>query len=88
MVLSITTFTIGFTGFVFNRKSMITTFISIEIMTTSTTTNITNTAFAFEDVDGTVFSIIIIIIAGAESAIGTSITVSYYRLRGNVSIEN
>nr|YP_010178906.1 NADH dehydrogenase subunit 4L [Saprochaete suaveolens]QUV75123.1 NADH dehydrogenase subunit 4L [Saprochaete suaveolens] len=88
MVLSIILFTIGFTGFVFNRKSIITTFISIEIMTTSTTLNITSSAFRFEDVDGTIFSIIIITIAGAESAIGTSITVSYYRLRGNVNIEN
>ena len=88
MVLSIILFLIGFLGFVFNRKSIILLFISIEIMLLSLTLNILNTAFAFEDVDGLVFSIIIIIIAGAESAIGLSILVSYYRLRGNVSIEN
>ena len=57
-------------------------------MLLSLTLNILNTAFSFEDVDGLIFSIIIIIIAGAESAIGLSILVSYYRLRGNVNIEN
>nr|YP_007317625.2 Nad4L [Magnusiomyces magnusii]AEY71961.2 Nad4L [Magnusiomyces magnusii]AHY04990.1 NADH dehydrogenase subunit 4L [Magnusiomyces magnusii] len=88
MVLSIILFLIGFLGFVFNRKSIILLFISIEIMLLSLTLNILNTAFSFEDVDGLIFSIIIIIIAGAESAIGLSILVSYYRLRGNVNIEN
>ena len=40
------------------------------------------------DVDGLIYGIIIIIIAGAESAIGLSILVSYYRLRGHINIEN
>lgn len=88
MVLSIILFLIGFLGFVFNRKSIILLFISIEIMLLSLTLNILSSAFRFEDVDGLIFSIIIILIAGAESAIGLSILVSYYRLRGNVNIEN
>lgn len=57
-------------------------------MLLSLTLNILSSAFRFEDVDGLIFSIIIILIAGAESAIGLSILVSYYRLRGNVNIEN
>ena len=88
MVLSIILFLIGFLGFVFNRKSIILLFISIEIMLLSLTLNILSSAFRFEDVDGLIFSIIIILIAGAEGAIGLSILVSYYRLRGNVNIEN
>ena len=88
MVLSIILFLIGFLGFVFNRMSIILLFISIEIMLLSLTINILSSAFRFEDVDGLIFSIIIILIAGAESAIGLSILVSYYRLRGNVNIEN
>ena len=38
----------------------------------------------YDDIYGTIFSIVIIILAGAESAIGLSILVSYYRLRGKV----
>ncbi len=34
------------------------------------TLNILNSAFNFDDVDGLIYSLIIIIIAGAESAIG------------------
>ena len=52
------------------------------------TINILNTALINYDVDGLIYGIIIIIIAGAESAIGLSILVSYYRLRGHINIEN
>nr|YP_010257023.1 NADH dehydrogenase subunit 4L [Saprochaete fungicola]QUV75104.1 NADH dehydrogenase subunit 4L [Saprochaete fungicola] len=79
---------IGTTGFVFNRKSVMTLFISIEITTLGATTHTTNTAFFFEDASGTIFSTTIITTAGAESAIGTSTTVGYYRTRGHVNIEN
>ena len=88
MFLSLTLFVIGFLGFVFNRKSIILLFISIEIMLLSLTLSALKSAFIFEDVEGLLFSMLLIIIAGAESAIGLSILVSYYRLRGNVNIEN
>lgn len=52
------------------------------------TLNILSCAFNFDDIDGLIFSLIIIIIAGAESAIGLSILVSYYRLRGHINIDN
>lgn len=88
MILSIILFIIGLIGFIFNRKNIILLFITIEIMLLGLTLNILNTGLNFEDIDGLIFSVMIIIIAGAESAIGLSILVSYYRLRGNINIEN
>lgn len=88
MFLSLILFVIGLIGFIFNRKNIILLFISIEIMLLGLTLNILNTAFNLEDINGLIFSVMIIIIAGAESAIGLSILVSYYRLRGNINIEN
>ncbi|WP_375650187.1 hypothetical protein [Bartonella sp. MU70NMGDW] len=35
--------------------------------------------------EATIYALFIIILAGAESAIGLSLLVSYYRLRGKVS---
>lgn len=79
-------FIIGLIGFIFNRKNIIFLFISIEIMLLGLTLYILNIAFNFEDINGLIFSIFIIIIAGAESAIGLSILVSYYRLRGHINL--
>lgn len=87
MTLSIIIFIIGLIGFIYNRKNIILLFISIEIMLLGLTLSILKSAISFEDVDGLIYGIIIIIIAGAESAIGLSILVSYYRLRGHINIE-
>jgi len=43
-------------------------------------------SFSFNDNIGQTFSVYIISIAGAESVIGLSILVAYYRLRGNISL--
>jgi NADH-ubiquinone oxidoreductase chain 4L len=45
-------------------------------------------SFRFDDNIGQTFSIYIISIAGAESVIGLSILVAYYRLRGNILIKS
>ena len=44
--------------------------------------------YNFDDNIGQTFSIYIISIAGAESVIGLSILVAYYRLRGNISLKS
>lgn len=87
-VLSLAILQIGLLGFVFNRKSVILLFISIEILLLGATLHLLNTAFFFEDASGLIFSLLIILLAGAESAIGLSLLVGYYRLRGHVNIEN
>jgi NADH-ubiquinone oxidoreductase chain 4L len=43
-------------------------------------------SFGFDDNIGQTFGVYIIAIAGAESVIGLSILVAYYRLRGNISL--
>ena len=77
-------FIIGLIGFVLNRKNIILMLISIEIMLLAITLIILVNSLAFDDNLGQLFSLFIIALAGAESAIGLSILVSYYRLRGKV----
>ena len=62
--------------------------ISIEIMLLSVTFLILLSAISFDDILGQTFSIYIIAIAGAESAIGLGLLVAFYRLRGSIAIEN
>lgn len=87
MKLSIILFIIGILGFVLNRKNIILMLISIEIMLLSVTVLILLSSVCFDDILGQTFSIYIIAIAGAESAIGLGILVAFYRLRGSISIE-
>jgi len=87
MIISFILFLIGILGFVLNRKNIILMLISIEIMLLSITFLILVNSLSIDDIIGQTYAIYIIVIAGAESAIGLAILVSFYRLRGNISIE-
>ena len=87
MKLSLVLLMIGILGFVLNRKNIILMLISIEIMLLSITVLILLSSVSFDDILGQIFSIYIIAIAGAESAIGLGLLVAFYRLRGSIAIE-
>ena len=87
MSLSIVLFLIGLLGFVLNKKNIIMMLISIEIMLLAVTFLILVSSLSFDDILGQTFSIYIIAIAGAESAIGLGILVAFYRLRGSIAID-
>jgi len=88
MIWSLTLFIIGFIGFILNRKNIILMLISIEIMLLSITILILLNSLHFDDSIGQIFGLFIIALAGAESAIGLSILVAYYRLNGHISLTN
>jgi NADH-ubiquinone oxidoreductase chain 4L len=88
MNISILLFIIGILGFVLNRKNIILMIIAIEIMLLSVTLLVLIMSYNFDDNIGQIFSIYILSIAGAESVIGLSILVAYYRLRGTISLYN
>jgi NADH-ubiquinone oxidoreductase chain 4L len=79
MNLSLLLFLIGILGFILNRKNIILMIIAIEIMLLSVTLLLLISSFGFDDNVGQTFSIFIISIAGAESVIGLSILVAFYR---------
>ena len=88
MNLALALFLIGILGFILNRKNIILMIIAIEIMLLAVTLLILISSFGFDDNIGQTFGIYIISIAGAESVIGLSILVAYYRLRGNISLRS
>ena len=87
MNLSLLLFLVGILGFILNRKNIILMIIAIEIMLLAVTILLLISSFSFDDNLGQTFSIYIIAIAGAESVIGLSILVAYYRLRRNISLK-
>ncbi len=88
MNLSLLLFLVGILGFILNRKNIILMLISIEIMLLAVTFLMLLSSYSFDDNIGQTFSVYIISIAGAESVIGLSIVVAYYRLRGNISLRS
>jgi NADH-ubiquinone oxidoreductase chain 4L len=60
--------------------------VSIEIMLLAVTLIILISSISFNDNLGQLFALFVIALAGAESAIGLSILVVYYKLTGAVSL--
>ena len=87
MILGLVLFVIGLLGFVLNRRNLLLMVISLEIMLLAVTLLVLVVSFEFDDILGQTFAIYVICVAGAESAIGLGILVSFYRLRGSISLQ-
>jgi len=87
MTLALVIFFIGILGFVLNRKNIILILISIEIMLLAVTLLILLSSQAFDDIIGQTYSIYIIAVAGAESALGLGLLVAYYRTKGSITLQ-
>jgi NADH-ubiquinone oxidoreductase chain 4L len=81
MDLALLLFVIGTIGFIFNRKNLILMIISIEIILLAVSLLTLLFSWQFNDILAEVFSLYIIAVAGAESAIGLAIIVAYFKLR-------
>lgn len=71
--------------FYLSKNNMIGLLIAIEVMLLTVTVQLIQISGIYNDVYGTIYGIVIILLAGAESAIGLSILVAYYRIRGKVT---
>jgi len=87
MNLTLTLFLIGLLGFILNKKNILIMLISIEIMLLAITFLILISSLNIDDIVGQTYAIYIIVVAGAESAIGLGIVVAFYRLRGSIAID-
>lgn len=79
---------IGVLGFVLNKRNIIMMLISVEVMLLAITFLILLSSINLDDMEGHILAIYIIVVAGAESALGLAILVAFYRLRGSINIAN
>jgi NADH-quinone oxidoreductase subunit K len=79
-------FTIGMLGIVFNRRNILIVLMCVELILLSVNLNFIIFSVYLDDFYGQIFSLFILTVAAAESAIGLAILIVYYRLRGNISI--
>lgn len=83
----ITLFLIGILGLVLNRKNILITLMSIELILLAVNLNFVIFSIYLDDVTGYVFVLFILTIAAAESAIGLAILTVYYRLKNTIRID-
>ena len=83
----ITLFLIGVLGLVLNRKNILITLMSIELMLLAVNLNFVIFSIYLDDIAGYVFVLFILTIAAAESAIGLAILTIYYKLKNTIRID-
>lgn len=80
-------FSIGIVGIFLNRKSIIVILMSIELILLAVNINLVSFSIFLGDIVGQVFTLFILTVAAAESAIGLAIIVVYYRNSGTIRVE-
>ena len=86
-ILAFTLFLIGIMGIVVNRKNLIIMLMSIELMLLAINFLWIIYASILDNLFGQIFALYVLVVAAAESAIGLSILVAYYRVRGTISVK-
>ncbi len=86
LVLSAVLFTLGVAGFVF-RRSIITVFMSIELMLNAVNLSFIAFSYQFKQVDGHLFAFFVMVVAAAEAAVGLAIILTVFKNRNTLNID-
>jgi len=88
-MLSLTTFLFftGTIGVALNRKNIIITMMSIELMLLAVNLNFLIFSQQFDDIVGQIFVLFILTIAASESAIGLSILTLYHNTKNTITFD-
>jgi NADH-quinone oxidoreductase subunit K len=86
LLLSAVLFGLGVAGFLF-RKSIITVFMSIELMLNAVNLSFVAFAYHFKQVDGHIYAFFVMVVAAAEAAVGLGIILTIFRNRSSLQID-
>jgi NADH-quinone oxidoreductase subunit K len=79
-------FCLGLFGIILNRQNILIILMSIELVLLSINLNFVYFSIFLDDIMGQIFSLIILTVASAESAIGLALMVLFFNIHGNISI--
>jgi len=74
----------GLIGLTFNRRNFLVALMCIELILLSININFLVFSMYLDDFYGHLFSLFILTVAAAESAVGIALIITYYRLRNNI----
>jgi NADH-quinone oxidoreductase subunit K len=87
ITLGIILFIIATFGIIINRKNLIVLLLCIELVLLSINFILVISSSYLDNIVGELFAFYILVVAAAESAIGLSILVSFYRIKGTISVK-
>jgi NADH-quinone oxidoreductase subunit K len=79
-------FCLGLFGIILNRQNIIIILMSIELLLLSINLNFIYFSVFIDDLIGQIFSLFILTVAAAESAIGLAIMIVFFKIYGDISI--
>ena len=86
MLLSAILFALGAAGFVY-RRSVITVFMSIELMLNAVNLSFVSFSYRLQRIDGHIYSFFVMVVAAAEAAVGLAIILTIFKNRGTLQID-
>ena len=86
LTLSAVLFALGVAGFLF-RRSIITVFMSIELMLNAVNLSFVTFAYEYKQVSGHLFTFFVMVVAAAEAAVGLAIILTVFKNRNTLNID-
>ena len=87
LTLSAILFALGVAGFLF-RRSIITVFMSIELMLNAVNLSFITFAYQLKQVNGHLFAFFVMVVAAAEAAVGVAIILTIFKNRATLNIDD
>ncbi len=87
LVLGAVLFSLGVAGFLL-RRNIITLFMSIELMLNAVNLSFVTFSYELREVDGHVFSFLVMVVAAAEAVVGLAIILMVFRTRRTLEIDD
>ena len=88
IALSAALFTIGVFGIFVNRKNIIVILMSVELILLAVNINLVAFSVYLHNVVGQIFAMFVLTVAAAETAVGLAILVTFFRNRGDISVDD
>jgi NADH-quinone oxidoreductase subunit K len=86
LMLSAVLFALGVAGFLY-RKSVITVFMSIELMLNAVNLSFIAFSYHLRRIDGHIYAFFVMVVAAAEAAVGLAIILTIFKNRGTLEID-
>ncbi len=86
LMLAALLFGLGMAGIILNRKNLIVSLMSIELILLAVNTNFVAFSYFLNNIAGQAFVFFVLTVAAAEAAIGLAILVVLYRRRHTIEV--
>jgi NADH-quinone oxidoreductase subunit K len=87
IIVALSLITSGFCGVFLTSRHIILLLVALEIVLLGVNMSFITFAVFYADIQGLLSFLVILTIAGAESALGLAILLVYYRIRGGINLE-